>query len=40
LEKRGAEVIEKKGIHHFDGNYIYMAQQILAAFKRRAGDGT
>jgi type IV secretory pathway VirJ component len=28
-------VIEKKGIHHFDGNYVYMAQQILDGFKRR-----
>ena len=35
LVKQGAEVIEKKGIHHFDGNYIYMAHQILDGFKRR-----
>ena len=40
LEKSGAEVIEKKGSHHFDGNYNYMAQQILEGLKRRAGDGT
>ncbi|HEY3721158.1 MAG TPA: AcvB/VirJ family lysyl-phosphatidylglycerol hydrolase [Roseiarcus sp.] len=35
LVKQGAEVIEKKGVHHFDGNYIYMAHQILDGFKRR-----
>ena len=35
LVKQGAEVIEKKGIHHFDGNYVFMAHQILDGFKRR-----
>jgi type IV secretory pathway VirJ component len=35
LANKGAEVIEKKGIHHFDGNYVYMAHQILDGFKRR-----
>jgi type IV secretory pathway VirJ component len=36
----GAEVIEKQGSHHFDGDYGLMARQILAGFKRRAGDGS
>jgi type IV secretory pathway VirJ component len=35
LVKQGAEVIEKKGVHHFDGNYVFMAHQILDGFKRR-----
>ncbi len=35
----GAEVIEKNGSHHFDGNYALIARQILDGFKRRAGDG-
>jgi type IV secretory pathway VirJ component len=40
LVKQGAEVIEKKGSHHFDGNYIYMAHQILDGFKRRISEGS
>jgi type IV secretory pathway VirJ component len=40
LAGRGAEVIEKKGIHHFDGNYVLIAHQILDAFKRRIADGS
>ena len=40
LASRGAEVIRTKGKHHFDGDYAHLAQQILAGFKRRAGDGT
>ena len=40
LVKQGAEVIEKKGTHHFDGNYINIAHQILDGFRRRAGDGS
>lgn len=36
----GVEVIEKKGIHHFDGNYVAMAHQILDGFKRRINDGS
>ncbi len=36
----GAEVIEKQGSHHFDGDYALMARQILEGFKRRAGDGS
>ena len=39
LASRGAEVIRTKGKHHFDGDYIQLAQQILEGFKRRAGDG-
>jgi type IV secretory pathway VirJ component len=39
LVERGAEVIEKKGIHHFDGNYVLMAHQILDAFQRRIAGG-
>jgi len=39
LVERGAEVIEKKGIHHFDGNYVLMAHQILDGFQRRIADG-
>ncbi len=40
LVRQGAEVIEKKGIHHFDGNYVLMARQILDGFERRAGNGS
>ena len=35
LASRGAEIIRTKGKHHFDGDYIELAQQILAGFKRR-----
>jgi type IV secretory pathway VirJ component len=37
LVRQGAEVIEKQGVHHFDGNYVLMARQILDGFERRAG---
>ena len=40
LVPRGAEVIEKQGIHHFDGNYVLIARQILDGFERRTGDGS
>ena len=38
LVQQGAEVIEKQGIHHFDGNYVLMAHQILDGFERRIGN--
>ncbi len=40
LVRQGAEVIEKKGVHHFDGDYVLMAHQILDGFERRAGGGS
>lgn len=36
LASRGAEIIRTKGKHHFDGDYVELAQKILAGFKRRA----
>jgi type IV secretory pathway VirJ component len=36
LAPRGAEIIRTKGKHHFDGDYVELAQKILAGFKRRA----
>ena len=36
---QGAEVIEKKGQHHFDGDYAKIAREILAGFQRRADAG-
>ena len=36
----GAEVIEKEGIHHFDGNYALIAHQILVGLERRLANGT
>jgi type IV secretory pathway VirJ component len=38
LGKSGAEVIEKRGLHHFDGDNILIAHQILEAFDRRASN--
>lgn len=35
LASRGAEIIRTKGKHHFDGDYVELAQKILAGFKRR-----
>jgi type IV secretory pathway VirJ component len=40
LARHGAEVIEKDGMHHFDGNYPLIAHQILAGFERRIANGT
>ncbi len=40
LSQHGAEVIEKEGIHHFDGNYVLIAHQILDGFERRIANGT
>ena len=40
LIRQGAEVIEKQGISHFDGNYVLMARQILDGFERRMGGGS
>ncbi|MGH7779030.1 MAG: virulence factor family protein [Candidatus Binataceae bacterium] len=37
LAKRGVETIRTAGAHHFDGNYVALADRILAGFKRRAG---
>jgi type IV secretory pathway VirJ component len=34
-----AEVIEKKGQHHFDGDYAKIAREILAGFDRRGAAG-
>ena len=36
----GAEVIEKKGLHHFDGNYDLIAQQILDGLRHRISGGS
>jgi type IV secretory pathway VirJ component len=38
LVRHGAEVIEKDGTHHFDGNYVLMAHQILDGFERRIAN--
>jgi type IV secretory pathway VirJ component len=35
LASRGAEILRTKGKHHFDGDYVELAQQIFAGFKRR-----
>jgi type IV secretory pathway VirJ component len=40
LARQGAEVIEKQGIHHFDGNYVLIAHQILDGFERRIANGS
>lgn len=40
LARHGAEVIEKEGIHHFDGNYVLIAHQILDGFERRIANGS
>ncbi len=40
LAGHGAEVIEKEGIHHFDGNYALIAHQILVGLERRLANGT
>jgi len=36
----GAEVIEKKGSHHFDGNYALITQQILDGLNHRTSHGS
>ena len=38
LARHGAEVIEKDGKHHFDGNYDLIAHQILDGFERRIAN--
>jgi len=38
LVGHGAEVIEKAGIHHFDGDYPLIAHQILGGFERRIAN--
>jgi type IV secretory pathway VirJ component len=40
LSSHGAEVFEKKGLHHFDGDYILIAHQILDGLNRRLSDGS
>jgi type IV secretory pathway VirJ component len=40
LIRHGAEVIEKGGIHHFDGDYPLIARQILDGFERRVANGS
>ncbi len=35
---RGAEVFEKQGIHHFDGDYPLIAHQILEGLERRIAN--
>ena len=40
LAGHGAEVIEKDGIHHFDGNYALIAHQILDGLERRIANGS
>ena len=39
LAGQGAEVLEKDGTHHFDGNYLLIAHQILDGFERRIAEG-
>ena len=39
LSSSGAEVVEKKGLHHFDGDYGLIAHQILDGLNRRISDG-
>ena len=38
LAGHGAEVLEKDGTHHFDGNYLLIAHQILDGFERRIAN--
>jgi type IV secretory pathway VirJ component len=40
LALSGAEVIEKKGSHHFDGDYGLIAHQILDGLNRRISEGS
>ena len=35
---KGPEVLEKDGTHHFDGNYLLIAHQILDGFERRIAN--
>ncbi len=39
LTQSGAEVFEKEGLHHFDGDYVLIARQILDGLIRRISAG-
>jgi type IV secretory pathway VirJ component len=40
LASSGAEVFEKHGLHHFDGNYGLIAHEIADGLRRRVSDGS